>query len=44
MNDQTPNLHLLVDDALRKRAAETLADIGMTLSDAVHILLTKIVA
>lgn len=35
-------LHVRVDDALKADAAETLANFGLTISDAVRILLTRI--
>ncbi|PHM33390.1 type II toxin-antitoxin system RelB/DinJ family antitoxin [Xenorhabdus innexi] len=38
----TSMLHVRVDDELKTAAAEKLANIGMTLSDAVRILLTRI--
>ncbi|WP_263079140.1 type II toxin-antitoxin system RelB/DinJ family antitoxin [Endozoicomonas sp. Mp262] len=39
---QTSMLHVRVDDALKTEAAEKLANFGLTLSDAVRILLTRI--
>jgi DNA-damage-inducible protein J len=35
-------LHVRVDDKLKATAAEKLADVGLTVSDAVRILLTRI--
>jgi len=35
-------LHVRVDDQLKARATETLASFGLTVSDAVRILLTRI--
>lgn len=40
----TTMLHVRVDDGLKSRAAEALADVGLTISDAVRILLTRIAA
>jgi len=40
---QTSMLHVRVDDALKADAAEKLASFGLTVSDAVRILLTRIV-
>jgi DNA-damage-inducible protein J len=39
---QTSMLHVRVDDALKADAAEKLANVGLTISDAVRILLTRI--
>ncbi|MAS36254.1 MAG: type II toxin-antitoxin system antitoxin, RelB/DinJ family [Anaerolineaceae bacterium] len=39
---RTSMLHVRVDDELKAQATETLADMGLTLSDAVRILLTRI--
>lgn len=39
---QTSMLHVRVDDKLKADAAEKLADSGLTVSDAVHILLTRV--
>ena len=44
MPAQSSMLHVRVDDRLKGKAAETLNGIGLTLSDAVRILLTRIVA
>ena len=38
----TSMLHVRVDNQLKTEAAETLADFGLTLSDAIRILLTRI--
>lgn len=40
---QTSMLHVRVDDALKANATRTLADVGLTVSDAVRILLTRVV-
>ncbi len=42
MTAQTSMLHVRVDDQLKARATETLARFGLTVSDAVRILLTRI--
>ena len=42
MAAQTSMLHVRVNDQLKNEAAEKLEDIGLTLSDAVRILLTRI--
>ena len=44
MPAQTSMLHVRVDDQLKAKAADTLAGVGLTLSDAVRILLTRVVA
>ena len=44
MPAQTSMLHVRVDDRLKARAAEALNGVGLTLSDAVRILLTRVVA
>jgi DNA-damage-inducible protein J len=44
MPTQSSMLHVRIDDQLKSRAAAALADVGLTLSDAVRILLTRIVA
>ena len=44
MPAQSSMLHVRVDDALKSKAAATLASVGLTLSDAVRILLTRIAA
>ncbi|MFT3755045.1 MAG: type II toxin-antitoxin system RelB/DinJ family antitoxin [Pseudoxanthomonas sp.] len=42
MAAQTSMLHIRVDDQLKAEAAETLANVGLTVSDAVRILLTRV--
>ena len=42
MAGQTSMLHVRVDEALKTRAAEVLAGVGLTVSDAVRILLTRV--
>lgn len=44
MPAQTSMLHVRVDDALKARATEALNTVGLTLSDAVRILLTRVAA
>ena len=44
MPAHTSMLHVRVDDGLKSKAAEALAGVGLTLSDAVRILLTRIAA
>lgn len=44
MPAQTSMLHVRVDDHLKAQAADALAGVGLTLSDAVRILLTRVVA
>ena len=44
MPAQTSMLHVRVDDRLKAKAADTLASVGLTLSDAVRILLTRVAA
>lgn len=39
----TSMLHVRVDNKLKAEAAEKLSDIGLTVSDAVRILLTRVV-
>ena len=39
----TTMLHVRVDDDLKTKAGETLEKVGLTLSDAVRILLTRVV-
>jgi DNA-damage-inducible protein J len=39
---QTSMLHVRVDDKLKADAAEKLANVGLTISDAVRILLTRV--
>lgn len=42
MTVQTSMLHVRVDDRLKADASEKLARVGLTLSDAVRILLTRV--
>jgi DNA-damage-inducible protein J len=35
-------LHVRIDEAVKTRAAETLAHVGLSVSDAVRILLTRV--
>lgn len=42
MGIQTSMLHVRVDEELKAQASETLANVGLTVSDAVRILLTRI--
>ncbi|MEM7487619.1 MAG: type II toxin-antitoxin system RelB/DinJ family antitoxin [Pseudomonadota bacterium] len=42
MPAQTSMLHVRVDDRLKAEAADALAGVGLTLSDAVRILLTRV--
>lgn len=44
MPAQSSMLHVRVDDRLKAEAADALAGVGLTLSDAVRILLTRIAA
>ncbi|MCY4219902.1 MAG: type II toxin-antitoxin system RelB/DinJ family antitoxin, partial [Gammaproteobacteria bacterium] len=44
MPAQTSMLHVRVDDQLKAQASEVLAGVGLTLSDAVRILLTRVTA
>ncbi|WP_323991494.1 type II toxin-antitoxin system RelB/DinJ family antitoxin [Nguyenibacter sp. L1] len=43
MATQTSMLHVRIDDRLKAEATEKLADLGLTVSDAVRILLTRVV-
>ncbi len=43
MTTQTSMLHVRIDQALKNQASETLANFGLTISDAVRILLTRVV-
>ena len=43
MAAQTSMLHIRIDDKLKADATETLASFGLTVSDAVRILLTRVV-
>lgn len=42
MAAHTSMLHIRVDDQLKAQATETLAGVGLTISDAVRILLTRV--
>ncbi|MFZ5705764.1 MAG: type II toxin-antitoxin system RelB/DinJ family antitoxin [Pseudomonadota bacterium] len=42
MTARSSMLHVRVDEALKVEASEKLANVGLTLSDAVRILLTRI--
>ena len=42
MTAQTSMLHVRVDDRLKADASEKLARVGLTVSDAVRILLTRV--
>ena len=44
MPARTSMLHVRVDDQLKAEASATLAAVGLTLSDAVRILLTRVAA
>ncbi len=44
MPAHTSMLHVRVDNQLKNKAAHTLASVGLTLSDAVRILLTRVAA
>ena len=44
MPAQTSMLHVRVDDLLKTQAAAALSEVGLTLSDAVRILLTRVAA
>lgn len=44
MPAQTSMLHVRVDDQLKAQAADALSSVGLTLSDAVRILLTRVAA
>lgn len=44
MPAQTTMLHVRVDEALKTKAAAALSAVGLTLSDAVRILLTRVAA
>jgi len=43
MAAQTSMLHIRIDDKLKADATEKLANVGLTVSDAVRILLTRVV-
>jgi DNA-damage-inducible protein J len=42
MASRTSMLHVRVDDRLKVEAAERLSNVGLTISDAVRILLTRV--
>jgi DNA-damage-inducible protein J len=42
MTARTSMLHVRIDDRLKTEASETLARVGLTVSDAVRILLTRV--
>ena len=44
MPTQNSMLHVRVDNQLKAQAADALAGVGLTLSDAVRILLTRVAA
>ncbi|MCQ0090514.1 type II toxin-antitoxin system RelB/DinJ family antitoxin [Roseovarius sp. M141] len=44
MTARTSMLHVRVDDQLKAQAADALSGVGLTLSDAVRILLTRVAA
>lgn len=44
MPAQTSMIHIRVDDRLKAQATDALAGVGLTLSDAVRILLTRVAA
>ncbi|NWO08459.1 MAG: type II toxin-antitoxin system RelB/DinJ family antitoxin [Alteromonadaceae bacterium] len=44
MPAQTSMLHVRVDDRLKAQATDALSDVGLSLSDAVRILLTRVAA
>ncbi|WP_366555217.1 type II toxin-antitoxin system RelB family antitoxin [Aquibaculum sediminis] len=44
MPAQTSMIHVRVDDRLKAQATDALSGVGLTLSDAVRILLTRIAA
>lgn len=44
MPAQTSMLHVRVDDQLKAQATDALSGVGLTLSDAVRILLTRVAA
>ena len=43
MATQTSMLHVRIDDKLKAEAAEKLGNVGLSISDAVRILLTRVV-
>ncbi|ABQ67588.1 type II toxin-antitoxin system RelB/DinJ family antitoxin [Rhizorhabdus wittichii] len=42
MAGRTSMLHVRVDEELKARASQTLADVGLSVSDAVRILLARV--
>lgn len=44
MTAQTSMLHVRIDDQLKAQATAVLSGVGLTLSDAVRILLTRVAA
>ena len=44
MRAQTSMIHVRVDDQLKAQASDALSGVGLTLSDAVRILLTRVAA
>lgn len=44
MSAQTSMIHVRVDDQLKAKATDALSGVGLTLSDAVRILLTRVAA
>ncbi len=42
MTSRTSMLHVRIDDRLKAEAAEKLSNVGLTISDAVRILLTRV--
>jgi DNA-damage-inducible protein J len=44
MPAQTSMLHIRIDDRLKSEAVNALAGVGLTVSDAVRILLTRVAA
>ncbi|MCA0206943.1 MAG: type II toxin-antitoxin system RelB/DinJ family antitoxin [Proteobacteria bacterium] len=44
MPAQTSMIHVRIDDRLKAHATDALAGVGLTLSDAIRILLTRVAA
>ena len=44
MSAQTSMIHVRVDDQLKAKATDALSGVGLTVSDAVRILLTRVAA
>jgi len=44
MTTQTSMLHVRVEDAVKRRAADTLAQMGLSVSDAVRLFMHRVVA